>query len=57
MQTSKELKMLREHYDTRISIREHSYEEEIENLVNMFNADATHSKKVLEMLMKQKIKF
>ena len=53
---TKELHELREHYDNRITIREHNYEEEIQNLVNMVNADAQHSKKVVEMLNKQKIK-
>ena len=48
--------MLREHYDSKINFREQSYEEEIENLVNMFNSDNAFTKKVLDTSVKQKVK-
>ena len=38
IQITKEITVLRGHYDNRITIREHCYEEEIENLVNVFNS-------------------
>jgi hypothetical protein len=47
MQITKEISVLREHYENRISIREHSYEEEIEDLVNVFNSNAEQSKKTV----------
>lgn len=56
MQITKEISVLREHYDSRMSIREHSYEEEIEDLINLFNSNSEQSKKVVEMLLRQKIK-
>ena len=56
IQINKEISVLREHYDNRMAIREHCYEEEIEDLVNTFNSNADHTKKTLEMLLKQKIK-
>ena len=48
--------MLRVHYDNRITIREHCYEEEIENLVNVFNTENEQNKKIIEFVFKQKHK-
>jgi chromosome segregation ATPase len=56
IQITKEISVLRDHYDNRMSIREHCYEEEIEDLVNLFNANADQSRKTVEMILRQKIK-
>lgn len=56
VQVTKEISVLREHYDNRMSIREHCYEEEIEDLLNIFNSNADQSRKTVELIMKQKVK-
>ena len=56
MQMTKEVSKLREHYDNKLAIREHSYEEEIEDLVNMFNSNADQTKKIIDSIMRQKIR-
>lgn len=47
VQVTKEVSVLREHYDNRMSIREHCYEEEIEDLLNIFNSNADQSRKTV----------
>ena len=56
VQVTKEISVLREHYDNRMSIREHCYEQEIEDLLNIFNSNAVQSRKTVELIMKQKVK-
>ena len=54
--TSEEVRMLREHYEKRMGLRETVYEEEIEEMVVMVNGNADYSKKVVEQLLRQRIK-